>query len=104
MNVAYPVPEHARQTEHEWARLLALRFGVDETDFRARPPKFMQFPPSTCRVELMDGSIVELRWAFAIASTALQAVAVFSEHCGHHVFPLHDARVFEDGVQKFPSP
>ncbi len=104
MRVTYPVPEQAKQTEHEWGRTLALRFGVDESKFRAQPTKFMRFPHSTCRVELMDGSIVELRWAFAIVSTELQAVAVFSEHCGHHVFPLHDARVFEDGVQKFPSP
>lgn len=104
MKVAYPVPERAKQTEHEWGQHFALRFGVDEAEFRARPTTFMRFSPSTCRLELMDGSVIELRWAFGIVSTELHAVAVFSEHCGHHVFPLHEARVFEDGVQQFPLP
>jgi hypothetical protein len=26
------------------------------------------------------------------------SIALFTEHCGHHVFPYHEARVFSNGV------
>ena len=83
--------------------MLAVRFGVREADFRAQPTRFMSYPSGSCRVALMDGSVVELRWSFALVSADLRAVAVFSEHCGHHVFPLHEATVYEQGVQVYPA-
>lgn len=36
--------------------------------------------------------------AFHIVSEAKRAIAVFTEHCGHHVFPYHDAKVYRDGL------
>lgn len=46
----------------------------------------------------MDGSIVQFEWAFQIASEAKRAIAVFTEHCGHHVYPHHEAKVYRDGL------
>jgi hypothetical protein len=101
----FPVPRLAEQLVLEWAPALAARFGVDESTFRSAPARYMDYPnPSDggCRVELMDGSVCEFRWAFAIASPEQRTVAVFTEHSGVHLFPLAEARVFESGRQLFP--
>jgi hypothetical protein len=45
----------------------------------------------------MDGSFAEFRYAFALVSEHRRAIAVFTEHCGHHLFPYHEARVVMDG-------
>jgi hypothetical protein len=82
----------------EWAEELAARFGVTVEAFTANPTRLLDFPAETVRVDLMDGSRVEFRWAFAIVSESRRAIAVFTEHCGHHVFPSHEAKVFRDGV------
>lgn len=58
----------------------------------------MNFPIESVRVELMDGSVVEFRYAFALISEEWKAVGVFTEHCGHHVLPYHEAKVFQAGT------
>jgi hypothetical protein len=77
----------------ERATRRALRLHVEE--FNAKPERFMSFN-SSIRVELMDGSRAEFRFAFALVSEEEKAIAVFTEHCGHHVFPYHEARVYQD--------
>lgn len=49
-------------------------------------------------MKLMDGSVVQFERAFHIASEAKRAIAVVMEHCGHHVFPYHEAKVYRDGL------
>lgn len=93
----FPIPSLARQLETEWAPELAAHLGCNEADFRSAPGKYLAFPSQGLRVELMDGSFAELRWAFALVSEERKAVAVFTEHCGHHLFPYHEARVIVDG-------
>lgn len=84
--------------ELEGSEELAARFGVPIDTFRPNPTRLMDFPTQTVHVDLMDGSRVEFKRAFAIVSEASKTIAVFTEHCGHHVFPSHDAKVFLDGV------
>ena len=49
------------------------------------------FPLDTVvQIQFEDDSKVESRYAFAIEATELREVAVFTEHCGHHLFPLYD--------------
>ena len=93
----YPVPSLARQIESEWASELAEHFGrhTDEVLQKVRP--WFDFPLGDLRIELMDGSTVQFCWAFHIVSEAKRAIAVFTEHCGHHVFPYHEAKVYRDG-------
>jgi uncharacterized OB-fold protein len=45
----------------------------------------------------MDGSVVQFANAIHIVSEAKRAIAVFTEHCGHHVFPYHEAKVHCNG-------
>ena len=59
-----------------------------------RSPESINFPHDTVRVELMDESVVEFRSALVVVNEAKKAIAVFTEHCGHHVLPFHQAKVF----------
>jgi hypothetical protein len=91
-------PRHADQIIVEWAVELAAHFGVTVEALRADPTRLVDFPAGKLRIELMDGSYVEFHWAFALINETFKAIAVFTEHCGHHVFPSHEAKVFGDGV------
>ncbi|UOQ74172.1 hypothetical protein [Hymenobacter cellulosilyticus] len=42
------------------------------------------------RIQFEDGSHVEFRHAFVIEAPELREVAVFTEHCGYHLFPLYE--------------
>jgi hypothetical protein len=93
----YAVPALAKQIELAWADELASHYGRarDEVQEKIRP--WFSFPPGTLRIELMDQSCVEFRHAIHIVSESKYTIAVFTEHCGHHLYPNHDARVFRDG-------
>jgi hypothetical protein len=93
----FPVPSYAAQLELEWASELAAHLGVPEDDFRANPTGHLDYPSDGVRVELMDGSFVEFRYAFALVNESRKCIAVFSEHCGHHIFPYHEARILAEG-------
>jgi hypothetical protein len=52
------------------------------------------FPPGQSVVlRFPDGSHALFRYAFAIVDEASGEIAVFTEHCGYHVFPAGDAEV-----------
>ena len=55
-------------------------------DFRADESLRIQFP---------YGSHVHFCCAFAIEDHTLREVAVFTEHCGYHVFPLGQDTIVE---------
>ena len=44
-------------------------------------------------IRLADGSYVMFRHAFYLIDHDLNEIAVFTEHCGYHFFPLFDAEV-----------
>lgn len=46
----------------------------------------------------MDGSAVQFNYAIYIASETKKAVGVFTEHCGNHLYPYHEAKVYRDGA------
>ena len=52
-------------------------------------------------IRFPDGSQVLFRHAFAIPDEAGREVAVFTDHCGYHVFPLGDAEL--EVVQSVPT-
>lgn len=92
----YPVQRHARQILEEWAQEVASRVGRSVEDLQARGLGGNDFPlDHDLRVTLMDGSFVQFRYAFAVASDVKCAIAVFTEHCGYHIFPSHEAVVSE---------
>lgn len=40
-----------------------------------------------------DGSHAMFRHAFYLIDRDLNEVAIFTEHCGYHFFPLHDSHI-----------
>ncbi|MCC3155626.1 hypothetical protein LJ737_00145 [Hymenobacter sp. 15J16-1T3B] len=48
------------------------------------------FPDGGVRITFEDRSTVRFRFAFAIDAPEWREVAVFTEHCGYHLFPLYD--------------
>jgi hypothetical protein len=65
---------------------------LSASDFTSQQSIIIRFP---------DGSQVLFRHAFAIRDEAAQEVAVFTEHCGYHVFPLGSAEL--EIVQSVPA-
>jgi hypothetical protein len=98
----YGAPKMARVVVQDWAEELAERFGVAVDLVRSNAEGVLDYPSERVLVELMDGSKVDFTHAFFIWSERKRAVAVFSEHCGHHVFPYHEAVVFVEGKRVAP--
>lgn len=47
-----------------------------------------EFPSGTrVKIRFEDDSHVEFRYAFVIEAPEFREVAVFTEHCGYHLFP-----------------
>lgn len=44
-------------------------------------------------IRFPDGSYSLFRHAFYLIDRELNEVAVFTEHCGYHYFPLHDTEL-----------
>ena len=42
-----------------------------------------------------DGSQAQFLYAFAIQDPDHREIAVFTEHCGYHIFPLTDTEIEE---------
>lgn len=97
MTARFPVPELAARIETEWAPELAARFGREADDILKPARPWFEFPLGQLRIELLDGSTVQFGNAFHIVDEGKRAIAVFTEHCGNHVYPYFDARVFKDG-------
>ncbi|MCW5671389.1 MAG: hypothetical protein KIT86_17175 [Hydrogenophaga sp.] len=96
----FPVPRLAEATVLEWADELALQVGRSAEGLRLNTES-IPFSNDTVRVELMDESFVEFRNAVFVVSEAKRAVAIFTEHCGHHVLPYHEAKVFVGGELRY---
>jgi hypothetical protein len=94
----YPVPALAIRLEREWASELASYFGKSVDDLAQRIRPWFTFPSGTVRIELMDGSVVQFNYAICITSESKKAIGVFTEHCGSHIFPYHEARVYRNGA------
>lgn len=88
----------SNQIVDTWAEELAIRFLCTASAVRDDPARVITFPLETIRVVLVDASVVEFKYAFFVVSEVKGVIAVFTEHCGHHVFPYHDAKVFCSGA------
>ena len=94
----YQVPTHSKAVIGQWAEALASRFSCTVETVTGQSNRWLSFPNATVRVVLMDDSHIEFKYAFHLVSEAQRSIAVFTEHCGHHVLPYHEAKVFVDGA------
>jgi hypothetical protein len=97
----FPVLRSSEQIELEWCAQLANYLGCSLEDFKRAPAHHMDYPPGTVRIELMDGSQVQFKYALALVNEHMKAIGVFSEHCGNHIFPWHEAKLFRDDKLQF---
>jgi hypothetical protein len=76
----------------EWATEVAASVGRSVEDVRSSGLGAHDFPSDhDLRITLMDGSFVQFKYALAVHSEKKRAIAVFTEHCGYHVFLDHEA-------------
>lgn len=90
----HPVPQLAKQLLSEWAEELSQHLSRPADQIRHEGLSAADFPTSSSlHIKLMDGSFVQFQCAFHVVNSKKYAIAVFTEHCGYHVFPFHDAVV-----------
>jgi hypothetical protein len=65
------LPEHWRQWLEKHGRLSVRDFGNQKVSLR-----------------FVDGSLAVFEFAFFVVNEEREELAVFTEHCGHHVFSL----------------
>lgn len=66
---------------------LALKIGRSADEVRQKGLSANDFTPNcTVEIEFEDGSTVKFKYAFFVENTEEQIIAVFTEHCGYHVF------------------
>ena len=53
------------------------------------------FKANQVSIKFPDGSTATFRYAFYIAAPEINEFAVFTEHCGYHIFPFYDAEISE---------
>lgn len=70
-----------------WKRWIAARAETVSAG-RHRRLGVQDFPRASVQLQFEDGSTATFRYAFAVADVARGELAVFTEHCGYHVFPL----------------
>jgi len=104
MRNQFPGPALWQQVEHTWAKELADYFGRAEEDVFNPIRPWLSFPSGRVRIELMDRSCVEFAYCVFIVSLEKRAIGVFTEHCGNHVFPYHEAKVYRDGSLVWSDP
>ena len=72
----------------EWVEELSAKLGRSKEDLLTRGLSAGDFNlREELAITLHDGSTAHFRYAFFIANKARRSIAVFTEHCGYHVFP-----------------
>lgn len=73
-----------RFTDERYGPDYKHRGSLGASDFPASANVSVGFP---------DGSKANFRYAFFIEAPEWEEVAVFTEHCGYHIFPAGDLRI-----------
>lgn len=78
----------------EWAEELSGILKRSAEDIRKHGLGAGDFPEMyDLGIEFPDGSRLEFKFAFYAVREASRQIAVFTEHCGYHVFPSYGATV-----------
>ena len=90
----FATPAVAAFIADQWAEEFAVLLKTTPEGIRNDGVDLLSLELETVRVELMDGSAVEFRYACSVVSGEKRAIAVLTEHCGHHIFPIHEAKLY----------
>ena len=92
----YAVPAMIEFIRDQWADEMAELLKTTPEKIRSEDIDLFALPLGVIRVELMDESSVEFRSAYYLVSGKKRAIAVLTEHCGYHVFPIHEAKIHHE--------
>lgn len=93
----YAVPVMADLIQGQWALELADKLNVSVEAISSGQLDLLSVSLKSVRIVLMDESVVDFKDSLFVVSESRRAIAVFTEHCGYHVFPYHEAKVYVDG-------
>lgn len=81
----------------DWASFLSRRLGRSPEQIICNGLSAADFAcAKTVRIEIEDQSVCSFNYAFCLIDRGTQMLAVFSEHCGYHVFSVRAAAVWEN--------
>ena len=86
-----------RAVLEEWALELSEHLGRPADEIRKRGLNIYDFPQQTVKLKFVDDSRASFLYAFVVRNEQRSEVAVFTEHCGYHVFP-------SGGLEVTPEP
>jgi hypothetical protein len=97
----FAAPSFATLVLNDWAPELAKALNCSEAAVLSGQTFIATVPLGTVKINLMDDSNVKFRHALFLVNEERRAIAVFTEHCGNHVFPFHESKVYVDGQLRY---
>ena len=76
-----------------WVSELAIHLNVSENELLDRGISGAAFPRNSLEATFPDGSRFSFKYAFYLDSLERNAIAVFTEHCGYHVYPRYGLEI-----------
>ncbi len=85
-----------------WAEDLSKKLGRPAADIKEKGLSAYDFSPSShVEVTFLDKSFCKFKFAFCVINEEKRLVAVFTEHCGYHVYSTYGAIVREISEEIF---
>ncbi|HCG6122980.1 TPA: hypothetical protein NJ077_004490 [Vibrio parahaemolyticus] len=79
----------------EWSDLLSNKLNRSASEIAESGLALLDFSPDSVEIVFDDESYCKFNHAFAVENRDTNQVAVFTEHCGYHVFSNLGVTVFE---------
>ena len=73
-----------------WQQKLQAYLAENSNSNRKQLSAFDFTTNTLVKINFEDNSTVAFRYAFFIKAEEFREVAVFTEHCGYHIFPLYN--------------
>jgi len=83
-----------KQWQERLHRYLSEKHGAEHYQLSA-----IDFPDEKLMIQFPDGSHVTFLFAFSLVNKETREIAIFSEHCGYHIFPMEDTEVSTTPIQ-----
>jgi hypothetical protein len=90
-----------RQIIADWAEELSAKLSRPKELILERGLQSDDFPNGELRITFVDDSLAHFKFSFFVTNSSRREVAIFTEHCGYHVFPLPASIQEATGVQYF---
>ena len=68
------------------------QFVLEKSGGKSRRPSATDFSHAV-ELKFPDGSLARFRFAFHLLDAERNEVAVFTEHCGYHIFPAESVEI-----------